>query len=93
MNVLHLAQTIAEVDETTSGKLIVGLPHLRHAKSLVTRRLSLNSMLQVSQSGSGDVPELRIDINPTYGAAAHFLVDDNLGHQSGLRTVCGTYRR
>ena len=60
MNALHLAQTIAEADETTFGKLIVGLPHPRHAKSLLTRRLSLNPKLQVSQSGSGDVPELQI---------------------------------
>lgn len=63
MNALHLAQTIAEADETTFGKLIVGLPHLRHSKSLLTARLSLNPGLQVSQSGSGDVPELRIDID------------------------------
>jgi hypothetical protein len=55
MNALHLAQTIAEADETTFGKLIVELPHSRHAKSLLTRRLSLNPGLQVSQSGSGFV--------------------------------------
>jgi hypothetical protein len=42
MNALHLAQMIAEADEMILGKTIEGLPHWRHAKSLFTRKLSLN---------------------------------------------------